>query len=166
MFLSISSGLGIQRRRSTSSQLSTLHTAHGDQVEAPSSQLQTTNTIQNDAHSFPGKIGINIVHEPQDHNADIIFVHGLGGGSRRSWCHAKDTTLFWPGWLPELEPLQKTRIFTFGYNADVIASADAEKVEKKIETFAIELLHCLRVYGDGETKFGRVGLNIPSCCGP
>lgn len=49
---------------------------------------------------------------------DIIFVHGLGGASHKTWSKYQDPALFWPQqWLP-LEPdICTARILTFGYNA-------------------------------------------------
>ncbi|KAL9038186.1 MAG: hypothetical protein Q9180_003285, partial [Flavoplaca navasiana] len=46
-------------------------------------------------------------------------VHGLRGGSRKSWSHSEDPSPFWPQqWLP-LEPkFRRVRIHTYGYNSD------------------------------------------------
>ncbi|KAL2132432.1 hypothetical protein VTI74DRAFT_3801 [Chaetomium olivicolor] len=49
---------------------------------------------------------------------DFIFIHGLGGGSVKTWCKSKDTRLFWPTWLPRDADLQNARIHSFGYNSD------------------------------------------------
>ena len=51
-------------------------------------------------------------------SVDIIFVHGLGGSSEKTWCYEGDAERFWPKvWLP-LEPeICTARVMTFGYNA-------------------------------------------------
>ena len=50
---------------------------------------------------------------------DLIFVHGLGGGSRSTWTYASDPSLFWPKeWLPRDEDFNDTRIHSFGYSSN------------------------------------------------
>lgn len=51
--------------------------------------------------------------------ADLVFVHGLGGGSTKTWCHSNNVDLFWPGeWLPCDTAFEGVRIHSFGYNAN------------------------------------------------
>ncbi|KAF8475002.1 hypothetical protein BDZ91DRAFT_712118 [Kalaharituber pfeilii] len=68
-------------------------------------------------------LALTTVYTPDDpHKIDIIFTHGLGGGSRKTWSHDPcDYSTFWPGeWLPQEEDLgfKEARIHTFGYNAN------------------------------------------------
>ncbi|KAL2200142.1 hypothetical protein P885DRAFT_65853 [Corynascus similis CBS 632.67] len=51
--------------------------------------------------------------------ADFIFVHELGGGSKKTWSKTHSPNHFWPQhWLP-LEPaFQRVRIHTYGYSCD------------------------------------------------
>jgi WD40 repeat protein len=50
---------------------------------------------------------------------DLIFVHGLRGGSVKTWSKNDDDQYFWPqAWLPQEPDLQHARIHTFGYNSD------------------------------------------------
>jgi len=68
-----------------------------------------------------GPLGLTTLSVPVDGfaNADLIFVHGLGGGSRKTWTKSGDPTLFWPKeWLPDDEALQDIRIHSFGYDSD------------------------------------------------
>jgi hypothetical protein len=68
-----------------------------------------------------GPLGLNTLFVPADGfaNADLIFVHGLGGGSQKTWTKSGDPSLFWPKeWLPVDEALQDVRIHSFGYDSD------------------------------------------------
>ena len=66
-----------------------------------------------------GPLGLTTVFEPGENVApvaDIIFVHGLNGGSQSTWTKGSDLSRFWPKeWLPEDNAFQDTRIHTFGY---------------------------------------------------
>ena len=54
---------------------------------------------------------------PTDPEVDIIFVHGLDGGSFTSWAKNEDPRLYWPReWLPKEMELSRARIHTYGYN--------------------------------------------------
>ncbi|KAK7534407.1 hypothetical protein IWX49DRAFT_638774 [Phyllosticta citricarpa] len=88
--------------------------------------------------------GLQVVHQPSDHAPlDIIFVHGLGGGSRKTWSKNHDLTMFWPGnWLPLDPDIKKARILTFGYNADFSSRTPARV--SNITSFAKELLSEMR----------------------
>ena len=72
------------------------------------------------AESQKGPLSLRTIHEPLDGAiADVVFIHGLGGGSRKTWAKNEDPELFWPGeWLPRDDDFQDVRILTFGYNAD------------------------------------------------
>ncbi|KAK8197607.1 uncharacterized protein BKA78DRAFT_278390 [Phyllosticta capitalensis] len=91
--------------------------------------------------------GLHVVHQPQTSAPlDIIFVHGLGGHSQRTWSKHHDLARFWPGnWLPFDPELGKARILTFGYDANF--SARNPKAATNVSTFAKELL--------SEMRFGR-----------
>ncbi|KAI0408779.1 hypothetical protein F4802DRAFT_366865 [Xylaria palmicola] len=68
-----------------------------------------------------GPLGLTTLHEPQEATpvVDIVFVHGLGGGSRKTWAKTVDPLHFWPkAWLPEDVDFRDARIHSFGYNAD------------------------------------------------
>ena len=78
---------------------------------------------------------------------DIIFVHGLGGGSHRTWSKHQDPNLFWPQqWLPLESDLCSARILTFGYNARFRSGGPQNM---NIADFAKDLLF--------EMKFGKGG---------
>lgn len=102
-------------------------------------------------------MGLNIVYDPPvDQRAvDIIFVHGLGGTSRLSWCWDRDLSLFWPQeWLP-LEPgLTDARVLTFGYNAHFMSQ---QKDIFNISDFAKDLLLRLKTGYDENLKSLHIG---------
>ena len=66
-----------------------------------------------------GPLGLTLLHEPPEPLIDFIFVHGLRGGSRKTWSQTESPTHYWPKeWLP-LEPgFKNVRIHSFGYNSD------------------------------------------------
>ncbi|KAK4113314.1 hypothetical protein N656DRAFT_844254 [Canariomyces notabilis] len=66
-----------------------------------------------------GPVGLNLLYSPPDPIVDLIFVHGLRGGSVKTWCKSDDLRLYWPqAWLPQDPDLQNARIHSFGYNSD------------------------------------------------
>jgi hypothetical protein len=66
-----------------------------------------------------GPLGLHLLHLSAEPLVDFIFVHGLRGGSIKTWRKGSDAKLFWPqNWLP-LEPaFRNVSVHTFGYNAD------------------------------------------------
>src|SRR5262245_4790250 len=51
--------------------------------------------------------------------ADVIFVHGLGGGSHSTWAATDVAHGFWPSWIGE--DFGNAGVWTLGYRADVSA---------------------------------------------
>ncbi|KAL2382043.1 hypothetical protein RJZ90_003555 [Blastomyces dermatitidis] len=73
----------------------------------------------NNDDGWKGPIGLNLLHEPENPRVDLIFVHGLGGGSRKTWSLTKEMKHFWPkSWLPEDPAFKDVRIHSFGYSSD------------------------------------------------
>ena len=71
------------------------------------------------ADEIRGPLGLNVLYAPSEPLIDFIFVHGLRGGSRKTWSKTEDINHYWPQqWLP-LEPrFKNVRIHSFGYNSD------------------------------------------------
>ena len=69
-----------------------------------------------------GPFGLTTLFEPlQSAAADMVFVHGLGGGSRSTWTKSRDSSLFWPKeWLPRDDGFKDVRVHSFGYNSNWI----------------------------------------------
>lgn len=67
-----------------------------------------------------GPFGLSTLYEPGNAVvADLIFVHGLGGGSRSTWTKSDDASLYWPQrWLPQDPGFQHVRIHSFGYDSN------------------------------------------------
>ena len=66
-----------------------------------------------------GPLGLNLLHEPPEPLIDFIFVHGLRGGSRKTWSKTDNPGHFWPKtWLPTEPRFKNVRIYSFGYNSD------------------------------------------------
>ena len=72
------------------------------------------------AGDIKGPFGLNTIFCPaEDAVADLVFVHGLGGGSRSTWTKSANPELYWPQtWLPEDELFRGTRIHSFGYDSN------------------------------------------------
>ncbi len=93
-----------------------------------------------DAH---GSLGLNLLSCPSDPLLDLIFVHGLGGGSTKTWSLSKDPTLFWPkAWLPREPGFQNVRIHSYGYDADWTSKKATPTIN--IYDFGHQLLETLR----------------------
>ncbi|PTB65337.1 hypothetical protein BBK36DRAFT_1204982, partial [Trichoderma citrinoviride] len=71
-----------------------------------------------------GSLGLSTLYEPPDGIviAEMIFIHGLGGGSIKTWCGSSSGSAppsCWPrDWLPADAEFEHVRIHTFGYEAD------------------------------------------------
>ena len=93
---------------------------------------------------------------PERSQADIIFIHGLGGGSRSTWCKDGDLSFFWPQiWLSRDPAFKDVRIHTFGYDSNWLSDSNLN-----IHDFAKSLLERVKnspsIYSDE-----NVGPGIP-----
>ncbi|KAI0378271.1 hypothetical protein F5Y04DRAFT_152464 [Hypomontagnella monticulosa] len=103
---------------------SVLSSPRSDGTSLFSSRLQTSESINTLAPEVDtdGHLGLTTLHEPQppdSSTADIVFVHGLGGGSRKTWSYSADWYHYWPqSWLPKDPDFTDVRIHAFGYKSD------------------------------------------------
>ena len=66
-----------------------------------------------------GSLGLNLLHSPSEPLIDFVFVHGLGGGSRKTWSKTNSIAHYWPQeWLPKDPAFKSVRIHSFGYDSD------------------------------------------------
>ncbi|KAL2024346.1 hypothetical protein VTK56DRAFT_8828 [Thermocarpiscus australiensis] len=71
------------------------------------------------ASDIKGPLGLTLLHEPSEPRIDFIFVHGLFGGSRRTWSYSSEPGMFWPKeWLPNEVGFRHVRLHSYGYNSD------------------------------------------------
>lgn len=86
-----------------------------------------------------------MVHEPEGTpSMDLVFVHGLGGTARKTWCKDRDLSMFWPKeWLPYEQGMEAVRIMSYGYNAHFSSRANKDSV-LNISDFAKDLLFYLK----------------------
>jgi hypothetical protein len=112
----------------------------GSSFSAFGSQLSRKNNDK--VSSVPDKEGLSLVHDCDHPIADLIFVHGLGGSSKKTWSFERDVRNFWPPWLGLEVGFSSARIFTFGYNAHFIK----ESTSLSILDFAKNLLFQARTY--------------------
>ncbi|KAL2264512.1 hypothetical protein VTJ83DRAFT_7022 [Remersonia thermophila] len=83
----------------------------------PAPHLASTSISSDDAF---GPMGLTLLHAPVDEPLiDFIFVHSLGGGSRKAWSKTSSLDHFWPQkWLPHEPWCERVRIHTYGYSSD------------------------------------------------
>jgi hypothetical protein len=60
-----------------------------------------------DSSNDKGPLGLTTLYEPPESAqlvVDLVFIHGLGGGSRKTWSLSPDNAHYWPqAWLPDDE---------------------------------------------------------------
>ena len=108
-------------------------------------------------HPVADALGLHVIYQPAyEAPVDIIFVHGLGGASRKTWSKFQDPSLFWPEqWLP-LEPeICEARILTFGYNANFRYGSPGSIAN--IGDFAKDLLFGMKFGKDRNMEDLRIG---------
>jgi hypothetical protein len=83
--------------------------------------IKRESTDDNNSESPKGLIGLTILYNPEKEVvADLIFVHGLNGGSQSTWTKNEDVSQFWPReWLPKDYAFRDVRIHTFGYASGI-----------------------------------------------
>ncbi|RYP87389.1 hypothetical protein DL770_004801 [Monosporascus sp. CRB-9-2] len=66
-----------------------------------------------------GPVGLRLLHSSPEPLIDLIFVHGLRGGSIKTWRKGNDPRYFWPQlWLPTERDFHNVNIHSFGYDSD------------------------------------------------
>ncbi|KAB5566796.1 NACHT and WD domain protein, partial [Coniochaeta sp. 2T2.1] len=84
-----------------------------------------------------GELGLQLLRLSPEPLVDIIFVHGLRGGSVKTWRKGDDPALFWPkAWLPFEKGFEHANIYSFGYDSDWLT---ATKRLLNVHNFGTEL---------------------------
>ncbi len=99
-------------------------------------------TVTDDGVDDPrGPLGLNLLHSPSEPLIDFIFVHGLGGGSRKTWSKTSSITYYWPQeWLPKDPAFKNVRVHSFGYDSDWAKGKD----------------NCLNIHHFGKSLLGEM----------
>jgi len=100
-----------------------------------------------------GKLGLNLICDRAEPLVEIVFVHGLGGGSRKTWCKDDDLRLYWPKeWLQRDPEFKNARVYSFGYDSEWVTR---KGTQLDVHDFGKSLLSAL--LGD---RFIRRGRNV------
>ena len=103
-----------------------------------------------------GLVPVNTI--PVQHpDGDIIFVHGLGGTSQRTWSYERDPDYFWPPWLSSEPELSRFRIFTFGYNANWKGSDTVVSIADFAKDLLLRMLTHATGFDQQSQPIGTVG---------
>ncbi|KAI5921828.1 hypothetical protein F4810DRAFT_712067 [Camillea tinctor] len=72
-----------------------------------------------DVEDTRGPFGLRLLRYSPEPLIDLIFVHGLRGGSIKTWRKGTEPHSFWPqSWLPLERGFHNVNIHTFGYDSD------------------------------------------------
>ena len=105
-----------------------------------------SNETDESSDDFRGPLGLTPLYSPSEPVVDLIFIHGLRGGSRKTWSKSEHPFHFWPEeWLSRDPDFRAVRIHTFGYQSDW---AERRESILNIHDFAQNLL--------GELKDSRL----------
>ncbi|PMD20579.1 hypothetical protein NA56DRAFT_170291 [Hyaloscypha hepaticicola] len=107
----------------------------------PSTLAEAATVTDDGTEDSRGPLGLNLLYSSSEPLVDLVFVHGLGGGSRKSWSKTNSISLYWPQeWLPKDPAFKNVRIHSFGYNSDWIKGSD----------------NCLNIHHFGKSLLGEM----------
>ena len=108
------------------------------------STLLPTTITEEGVDNPKGLLGLNLLYSPSQPLVDFVFVHGLGGGSRKTWSKTGSVTDYWPQeWLPKDPAFSTVRVHSFGYDSDWIKGKD----------------NCLNVHQFGKLLLGEMSVS-------
>lgn len=129
---------GADRRKSS---ITSISTSKSFSVRSIIRRDTTNDSLQSEAPKGPH--GLTTLYEPVnglETLVDLVFVHGLNGGSESTWTKSKDPSTYWPQqWLPKDNAFQDVRIHTYGYECDL-----RRESVLSINDFTASLLYSLR----------------------
>lgn len=115
---------------------------------------------KDDDEGIRGPLGLQLLHHSPEPLIDLIFVHGLRGGSIKTWRKGNDRRCFWPQfWLPMEPGFENVNIHTFGYDSDW---ASLQSSILGVHDFGRQLLEEMRDAPYLRDN-GEVGLRSPRC---
>ncbi|KAK4454163.1 hypothetical protein QBC34DRAFT_317179 [Podospora aff. communis PSN243] len=130
---------------------------HPSAISDINAQLHSPHQRQRSQDRRNDPLGLIVLHTPPERTVDILFIHGLGGTSLRTWCRDRDLDNLWPQlWLPD--ELPTARILTFGYNAHF--SSKKEQASFTIGDFAADLLFRMRYGESTPERLGQVPIIV------
>ncbi|KAL8792668.1 MAG: hypothetical protein Q9195_004728 [Heterodermia aff. obscurata] len=104
----------------------------------PSPVRQASSEDERVEDSFKGPLGLNLLRDVTEPLIDFIFVHGLGGGSRKTWSKSSNQYHYWPKeWLSQDPEFGCVRVWSFGYKADW---NERKETVLEIQDFALALV--------------------------
>jgi WD40 repeat protein/pimeloyl-ACP methyl ester carboxylesterase len=91
-----------------------------------------------------GPLGLSLLYCPTEPEIDLIFVHGLGGNSRKTWSKSSaDRSHFWPeDWLSQDPAFRNVRIHSYGYDSYYLKGKE----------------DCLNVHHIGKSFLGAISI--------
>ena len=108
------------------------------------STLQPTIIIEEGVDDPKGLLGLNLLYSPPQPLVDFVFVHGLGGGSRKTWSKTGSVADYWPqDWLPNDPAFSAVRVHSFGYDSDWVRGKD----------------NCLNIHQFGKFLLGEISVS-------
>lgn len=88
-----------------------------------------------------GPLGLSLLYSPTAPEIDFIFVHGLGGNSRKTWTKSSLQSHFWPEeWLSKDPGFKNVRIHSYGYESHYLKGKE----------------DCLNVHHIGKSFLGAI----------
>lgn len=83
------------------------------------SRKKSQHIADDSAEELRGPFGLHLLHASPEPLVELIFVHGLRGGSVKTWRKGDDYRLFWPKFFLPTDPeFHNASIHSFGYNSD------------------------------------------------
>ena len=100
-------------------------------------------------------LGLTLIYSPERPEVDVIFIHGIGGSSTRTWSWDRNPENFWPPWLVNDSEMKKSRMFTFGYDASI----SGKYISSSILDFAKDILFRMNTWVGEEAAMetGSIG---------
>jgi hypothetical protein len=116
---------------------------------------------QHVAPRYKGPLGLNLLYAPAEPLLDFIFVHGLGGGSRKTWSKTNSAKDYWPQeWLPNDPAFSNVRIHSFGYASEWVKGKGNCYNIHYFGRSLIEEMSASTCLSSGETKIVLIGHSI------